>query len=148
MNKKGGVTLISLTVYVILLIVILVIFTFISANYTSQITEVVNKGKVSNEYIKIYSFLVTDLKSANRVVEYSEDFVRFDNDIIYTVKYLSNRANETIQYELYRNDVLIGENILDAKFDYENGNLDFNLKYLYGKTMLEKSQSFKVGKGY
>ena len=53
-----------------------------------------------------------------------------------------------MQYEIYRNDVLIGENILDAKFDYDEQKnvVSLNLKYMYGKVLVEKSQSFKVGR--
>lgn len=148
MKNNRGVTLTSLALYVVLLGILLVIFTFISANYTSQIAEVVGQGKIANEYIKVYSFLIADVKSANSILEYSKDFVRFDNDVTYTVKYLSNRATERIQYEIYRNNVLIGENIMDAKFDYKDGNLSLYLEYIQGKNTIRKSHEFKVGKEY
>ena len=117
MKNKRGVTLTSLTIYVIVLVIVLVIFTFISANYTSQIGQVTNRGKISNEALKIYSFLISDVKSANEALDYSDESLRLDNDVRYYIKYISNRATERMQYEIYRNDVLIGENILDAKFD-------------------------------
>lgn len=150
MKNKRGVTIASLTIYVVVLTVILVILTFVSGNYTSQISEITNRGRISNEYIKFYSFIISDLKSANTIVEYSEDFVRFDNDVKYTIKYISNRATEKVQYEIYRNDVLVTENMLDAFFDYdvENNTFLVNLKYIYGSTMLEEQQTFKVGRGY
>lgn len=149
MNNKG-VTLMSLTIYVIALTVILVILTFISANYTSQIAAVNAQGKISNEYLKLYSFLIPDLKSANSVIEYSDDFFRLDNDIKYTIKYINNRATEKMQYEIYRNDILVAENILDAKFSYDEVQniLDVNIKYIYEKYLVEKHQSINVGRGY
>lgn len=148
--KNKGVTLMSLTVYVIALTIILVILTFVSANYTSQISSVNAQGKISNEYLKLYSFLIPDLKSANRVIEYSDDFLRLDNDIQYKVKYINDRATEKMQYEIYRNDVLVAENILDAKFSYDDiqNTLDINVKYIYGKYLVEKHQSIVVGRGY
>lgn len=150
MKSKKGVTLASLTVYVIVLIIVLVILTFISANYTSQITQVVNRGRISNESLKFYSFLISDVKSAKNVVEYSDDFIRLDNDVKYTIKYINNRATERMQYEIYRNDVLITENMLDAEFNYkpESKMVVVNLKYLYGNLLVEKNQEFKVGRGY
>lgn len=150
MENNKGVTLASLTIYVIVLVIILIILTFISANFTSQITDVIGRGKISNESLKLYSFLISDIKSANSVVEFDDDFVRFDNDVKYSIKYISNRATEKIQYEIYRNDVLISENILDAKFDYDNitNTFSVDLKYIYGKILAEKAQSFKVGRGY
>ena len=60
MKNNKGVTLASLTIYVIVLVIILVIFTFVSANFTSQITDVVGRGKISNESLKLYSFLIAD----------------------------------------------------------------------------------------
>lgn len=149
MNNKG-VTLMSLTIYVIALTIILVMLTFISANYTSQISSVNAQGKISNEYLKLYSFLIPDLKSANSVIEYSDDFLRLDNDTKYTVKYISNRATEKMQYEIYRNDILVAENILDAKFSYDEVKniLEIKIKYIYGKLLVEKHQSITVGRGY
>ena len=148
MKNKRGVTLTSLTIYVIVLVIVLVIFTFISADYTSQIGQVTNRGKISNESLKIYSFLISDVKSANEALDYSDESLRLDNDVRYYIKYISNRATERMQYEIYRNDVLIGENILDAKFDYDEQKnvVSLNLKYMYGKVLVEKSQSFKVGR--
>ena len=152
MKNKNGVTLASLTVYVIVLVIILVALTFVSANYTSQISEVTARGRVSNECTKLYSFLITDIKSANTVVEYADDFIRLDNDVKYLIKYkyINEKENQRKQYDIYRNDILISENVLDANFDYDNQNntVAVNLKYIYGNVMLEKSQVFKVGKGY
>ena len=150
MKKNKGVTLASLTVYVIVLVIILVVFTFVSANYTSQISEVIGRGKVSNESIKLYSFLISDLKTSDTVVEYGDDFIRLDNDVKYTIKYINNRATNKIQYEIYRNNVLISENMLDAYFDYDEktDSIIAHLKYVYGKIIVEKTHTIKVGRGY
>lgn len=152
MKNKRGVTLASLTVYVIVLVIILAALTFVSANYTSQIADVTARGRISNEYNKFYSFLINDIKAADTVIEYSDDYIRLNNDIKYTIKYkyISEEENQKRQYEIYRNDIKISENILDANFDYDDINnvLNVSLRYLYGNIMVEKSQSFKVGRGY
>lgn len=153
MKDNKGVTLASLTVYIIVLIISLVVLTFVSANFTSQISDVIDKGKISNEFIKLESFIISDLKSSKNIVEYSDDFVRFDNDIRYSIKYLdtaSGKDKQVRQYEIYRNGVLISENLLDAKFDYDVQNKAFILKirYLYGKEPIEKKQTFFIGRGY
>ena len=151
MKHNKGVTLTSLTVYIIVLALILVLFTFISANYTSQISDVSEKGKISNEIIKLYSFIVSDTKSSASVLEFSDNFVRFENDSQYSIRYvdLNGSANEKMQYEIYRNGVLISDNLLDASFDYDPivNLFSLNVKYIYGKNVIEKSQSFKVQKG-
>ena len=150
MKNNKGVTLISLTVYIIVLGVILLALTFLSANFSSQIGQIISRGNVSNEYIKLYSFLIQDLKSANKVVEFSDDFLRLDNDVQYTIKYIYDRANEVKQYEIYRNNVLITENFLDTKFDYNNENNTFtvDIKFINNNILIEKTQTFKVGRGY
>jgi len=153
MKNNKGVTLASLAIYVIVLAVILVVLTFISANFTSRISDATATGKVSNECIKIYSYLLNDIKASNKVVEYADDYVRFDNDVKYTIKYvdtLSSGDRELKQYEIYRENVLIADNILDAEFDY---NIDENIfilsfNYFYGKSFIKKTQAFKVGRGY
>ena len=88
MKSNRGVTLTSLTVYIIVLAIILVLLTFISANYTSQISEITNQGRISNEVIKLYSFIISDAKSSSKVSEFSDDFIRFDNGTSYSIKYL------------------------------------------------------------
>ena len=153
MKDNRGVTLTSLTIYIIVLMITLIILTFVSANFTSQISEVTEKGKISNEFIKLYSFILTDIKASNSVVEFSDDFVRFDNNVKYSIKYLDTlkqNDRQVRQYEIYRNDVLISENLLDANFDYdEEDNLFIiDLKYVYGKSLIEKTQNFHVGRGY
>ena len=150
MKNNKGVTLASLTVYVVVLVIILAALTFLSANFSSQIGEITIRGGISNEYVKLYSFLISDLKSANNIVEYSDNFLRLDNNVKYEIRYLENRADERVQYEIYKNDVLIAENFLDAKFDYneENNACVISLKYLYNKGLIEKTQTIRVGRGY
>lgn len=152
MRNNKGVTLASLTVYVIVLVIVLVALTFVSANFTSQIADVTTKGRISNESTKVYSFLVTDVKSADSVVEYADNYLRLDNDVKYSIEYkfINEKENQRRQYEIYRNGVLISENILDANFDYDNQNntVIINIKYFYGDTIITKSQAFKVGRGY
>lgn len=153
MKNNRGVTLTSLTIYIIVLMITLVVLTFVSANFTSQISEASGKGKISNEFIKLYSFLLTDIKASNSVAEFSDDYVRFDNNVRYSIKYLDSlkeNDRQVRQYEIYRNDVLISENLLDANFDYNDKENLFivNLKYIFGKTLIEKTQSFHVGRGY
>ena len=152
MKKNKGVTLASLTIYIVVLVVILITLTFISANFTSQIVEATKRGKVSNECIKIYSSMLTDIKAANKVEEFSDDFVRFDNNVKYSIKYLdlSSGDRKERQYEIYRNNTLIAENILDAKFDYDADENVFilTIKYFFGKSFITRTQKFKVGRGY
>lgn len=153
MKDKRGVTLASLTIYIIVLAVVLVVLTFVSGNFTSQISDTSNKGKISNEYTKLFSFILKDIKSANKVVEYSDDYVRFDNNSRYSIKYLGTIvSNDTSvkQYEIYKDNILISENISNASFDYDIDNNIFTiyLQYYYGKTLVEKTQTFEVGRGY
>ena len=151
MKSNRGVTLASLTVYVIVLAIILIILTFVSSNFTSQVSEVTNKGKLSNEVLKLYSYIISDIKSSNKVIEYSDDFVRFDNNSKYYIRYVNGSSNkEKNQYAIYKNDILISENIMDGKFkyDYENNTFSIDIKYFYGNTLVNESKTFKLGRGY
>ena len=153
MRNNKGVTLTSLTIYIVVMVIILIALTFISSNFTFQVMDTTGRGKVANESIKLYSFLVSDVKAANKITEYSDNYIRFDNDAKYTIKYLnglSDSDRQEKQYEIYRNGVLISENILDAYFDYdyEKNTLYLNIKYIYGKNIIEKEHVFQIGRGY
>lgn len=155
MKNNKGVTLSSLTIYIIVLMVIIVALTFISSNFTGQISDVTGRGKLSNESVKLYSYLINDVKSASKVLEFSDNYVRFDNDVRYSVKYLealSDKEREKSQYEIYRNDVLISDNIMNVQFDYDiEGDIHLlrvKLDYIYGSVLVNKEQEFVVGRGY
>lgn len=146
MKNNKGVTVVSLTIYIVTLVVILLILTFITSNFTSQVEGVVEKGKLTNQYIRLYGFIVPDIKNANVVTDYTDTYVKFDNGVEYTIK---QKANNTI--DIYRNDARVVQGLLDASFDYsgyEENILTINTSAKEKDYTSQKTQAFKVGGGY
>lgn len=122
MRKNSGVTLASLSVYIIVSVVVLSSLTFLNINFMSQIAELSQKSEYTNELLKAQASLISDIKAANRVLEYSDKYLKFDNGVEYTVKYRANevRGEQTYDvYELYRNDVLITDKMTNIAFEYD-----------------------------
>ncbi len=126
MRSQKGVTLTSLSVYVVVSVIILSALTFLNINLMSQIADLSQKSELSNEMLKVQSMLISDIKSAREVKQYSDDYLLFDNGVRYTIRYRANEVvsdgstNQTYDiYELYRNDVLITDKMTNLSFDYE-----------------------------
>lgn len=158
-NKKG-VTLTSLSVYVVVSVIVLSSLTFLNINYMSQIADLSKKSDDINELLKVKSMMITDIKSAHEIKQYSRDYLLLDNGVEYRIKYRANEELETNQtydiYELYRNDVLVTDKMSNLSFEYQQEN-DNYLEYDVEKwviinmvdTDFEGGELFvRVGRGY
>ena len=163
MRSQKGVTLTSLSVYVVVSVIILSSLTFLNINLMSQIAELSQKSERSNEMLKVQSMLIADIKAAKEVKQYSDDFLLFDNGVKYTIKYRANTAvnpaapNQTYDiYELYRNNVLITDEMTNLSFDYEEAYDNYfqeNLERWVVINMVDYNYTggpfyVRVGKGY
>ncbi len=123
MISNRGVTLTSLTVYIIVSVIVLGSLTFLNVNFMTQIADLTTKSEKTNEILKIEAFLIEDVKSANNVIEFSNDMVKFDNGVIYNIRYRADEKSSGDQsynkYELYRNNVMITDNMANISFDYD-----------------------------
>ena len=157
-NNKG-VTLASLSVYIIVSIVVLSSLTFLNINYMSQIAELSTKSQLSNELLKAKSYLINDVKSANRVLQYSEKYLKLDNGVEYTVKYRANekQGEQTYDvYELYKGNVLITDKMANLSFDYKNSynemtkeiETEWVIVNMIDANLEGGKMYLKVGKGY
>ena len=121
-NKKG-VTLTSLSVYVVVSVIVLASLTFLNINYMSQIADLSKRSEDINEVLKVKSMMISDIKSAREIKQYSKDYLLLDNGVEYRIKYRANEEKETNQtydiYELYRNDVLITDKMSNLSFEYQ-----------------------------
>ena len=121
-RNNRGVTLTSLSVYIVVSVIVLASLTFLNINFMSQIADLSQKSEKTNELLKVQSYLINDIKSANRVLEFSDKYLRFDNGVEYTVKYRANekRGEQTYDvYELYRGDVLVTDEMANIAFEYD-----------------------------
>ena len=163
MRSQKGVTLTSLSVYVVVSVIIFAALTFLNINLMSQIADLSQKSELSNEMLKVQSMLISDIKSAREVKQYSDDYLLFDNGVRYTIRY---RANEKVSdgaatqtydiYELYRNDVLVTDKMTNLSFDYEEAYDDYyqeNLERWIVINMVDANYTggpfyVRVGRGY
>ena len=161
MNRKNrGVTLTSLSVYIVVSVIVLSSLTFLNINYMSQIANLSKKSDDINELLKVKGTIIADVKSAQEIKQYARDYMLLDNGVEYKIKYRANEELETNQtydiYELYRNDVLITDKMSNLSFEYyqENDNyIDSNVEKWVVVNMVdadfEGGELFlKVGKGY
>ncbi len=119
-NNKG-VTLTSLSVYIVVSVVILSSLTFLNVNFMSQIADLSQKSERSNEILKAEASIINDLKVANRVLSFSETELVLDTGVKYMIRYRANekQGEQTYSvYELYRNGVLITDEMLNLSFGF------------------------------
>lgn len=121
-RNNRGVTLTSLSVYIVVSIIILASLSFININVMSQIADLSKESEKSNEVLKAQASLITDIKAANRVLSFSETELVLDNGITYYIKYRANEKQTGEQsysvYELYRDDVLITDEMTNLSFGF------------------------------
>jgi hypothetical protein len=88
----------------------------------SQIADLSAESEKSNEVLKAQASLITDIKSANRVLSFSENELVLDNGVTYYIKYRANEKQTGSQtysvYELYRDDVLITDEMTNLSFGF------------------------------
>ena len=119
-NNKG-VTLTSLSVYIVVSIVILASLSFLNINVMSQIADLSKESEKSNEALKVQAALITDIKAANRVLSFSDSELVLDNGVTYYIRYRANekQGEQTYSiYELYRDDVLITDEMTNLSFGF------------------------------
>lgn len=164
MKSQKGVTLATLTIYVIVASVVVIILAFLNANFFSQMSDLTTKTEVTNQYARFASFFVKDLKNSESVKEYNDSEVLFANGVKYEIRKLENED----KYVIYRDSVKICENIVQKYFyveeidDYVKSPC-FNYDHLENtvtaflvfarnnandKNVFESTQVYKVGKGY
>lgn len=154
MKKQRGVTLTTLSIYIIVATILLGTLSFVNINFMSELANLTKRSKATNEMMKFYAFFIEDVKSANSVLEFSDSYIRFDNGVQYLIKYRSNTKTEGNQtydiYEIYRGDALISDKFTGVFFDY-NAEQEYIKVRLYSaedNVLKNDEQYFKVGRGY
>lgn len=148
MDKKNksekGITLLALTIYIAIFTIIIGIITTISTYFFGNIEKVANNPRYVSEFNKFVMFFGTDIKNYNEATV-TDNTIKFNDNIIYKFE---NNA-------IYRNEVIIAQQVQDCKFsldkytvntvtkniinvkmrigknneDYFENNIDFTLKY-------------------
>ena len=157
-NKKG-ITITSLTIYVIVATIVVTVLVFLNANFFSNINELTNKAGVVSELLNFKSAFIRDLKSENniRITEYNDNMIRLSNDVKYEIRVLEKNVLNK-KYAIYRNDVQIAKNIVkhggvDVKegpyfeYDADSNTIKLGISFSDGKNTYVENGNYSVGRG-
>lgn len=111
MKSQKGITLTSLTVYIIVMTIVISVVAFISTYFYKNVDSLSNDINPLTEYTKFNSFFSDEVNHNNiKILECKENYVAFDNGVQYMFV-LENKA-------IYRNQIKIAEDIEMCKFEY------------------------------
>lgn len=104
MKSEKGITLISLTVYIIVMVIVVAIVSIVSAYFYSNTSTLSNNINPLTEYTRFNSFFSDEVNHTNlKVLEWGEDYLVFDNGVQYT--YVSENKGIYRDYVKICNDV-------------------------------------------
>ena len=89
MKSNKGISLISLSVYVIVAAVIVGTLTFMNVNFFSKISGLTEKTEIINEHLKFVSIFLKDLKNSDKVTEYSTNKIKLLDNVTYEIKVIA-----------------------------------------------------------
>lgn len=116
MKSQKGITLISLTVYIIAMVMIIAIMSVVSNYFYTNIDSVTNAIDPLAEYMNFNTFFSDEVNHNNiKVLECEDNYIVFDND----VQYSFIKRNKGI----YRNQVKICKDVENCTFlrEIKNG---------------------------
>ena len=112
MKSQKGITLISLTVYIIVMVIVVATLTIISNFFFSNMKTASKNINPLTEYTKFTTFFSDEVNHSNiKVLDCQNDYVVFDNGVQYTFV----KDNKGI----YRNKIKICRNVQSCNFAYE-----------------------------
>lgn len=110
MKSEKGVTLISLTIYIIVMTIVIGIVAMLSTYFYKNTHDLTSNVNPLTEYTKFNSFFTEEVNHENiKILECGEHYVVFDNGMQYT--YVpGNKA-------IYQNKVKIASDVENCKFE-------------------------------
>lgn len=117
MKSQNGITLISLTVYVIGIVLIVSIMAVLTTNFYSNIENANINIEPYTEYTKFNSYFSEEINKSNiKILDCAENYIVFDNGVQYT--FVSENKG------IYHNKVKICKDVTSCKFytGIQNGN--------------------------
>ena len=139
MKSQKGVSLISLTIYVIVMTIVIGIVAIVSTYFYSNIGS--NKDTISSlaQYTSFNAFFVDEVNHNNiRVLDCQPNYVAFDNGVQYTFV-PENKG-------VYRNKIKISNQIEKCNFNYniKNGKETITVQFkAMGDTQKEQIYTLK-----
>jgi len=115
MKKEGGITLVSLTVYIIVMTIVIGVTAFISTYFYKNVATLSDKLNPLEEYTKFNNFFSNEVNHEGiQVLECKDNYVIFDNGI----QYMYIPENKAI----YRNQVKICKEVTQVSFTHKINN--------------------------
>lgn len=112
MKSQKGITLISLTVYIIVMVIVVAIISVISTYFYTNVNSISNTINPMTEYTKFNSFFSDEVNHSNiKVLECKEDYIVFDNGVQYT--FVGENKG------IYRDKVKIASDVESCTFEYK-----------------------------
>lgn len=131
MKSERGITLTALVAYITVFIIILSIMSIISSYFYKNVGEIKESPKYITEFNKFSMFFITDVKRNSDIVSITSNSIEFPNGNKYI--YADN--------VIYRNDVVIAENVKSLTFTGSNYTVDnFTKKIINVNTTLGGKQ--------
>ena len=108
-KSQRGITLISLTIYIIVLVMVIAMVSVVSSYFFKNMNQAIATINPLTEYTKLDSFLTEEVNHKNiKVLECEDDYIVFDNDVQYT--FIPENQG------VYRNMVKICEDVQKCTF--------------------------------
>ena len=123
-KSENGVTLATLTIYLIIFALLIGVMTTISTYFYSEIYEIIDTPKYISEFNKFVMFFAIDIKNYNEATV-TDNMIEFEDGPIYSYTGSS----------IYRNDVLVAYNILECTFTPKTYNVNDITKNLINVNM-------------
>lgn len=160
-KSNSGITITSLTIYVIVATIIVGILVFLNANFFSNINDLTEKANIVSECLDFKSAFIKDLKSENnmKVTDYNDNMIRLSNNVKYEFRVLDKSAKDK-KYAIYRNDVQIAKDVVTHttidgqevkegpyfEYDIDSNTIRVGIKFFDGKNTYIENGVYLVGK--
>lgn len=141
MKQEKGITLISLTIYIIVMTIVVSTIAIISTYFYKDAHSLANRINPLAEYTKFNSFFADEVNHSNlKILDCQEHYVVFDN----TTQYTYVPENKAI----YRNKVKIASEVENCKFErkVKNGKevISITIKMVDSAENEQKSTDFTL----
>lgn len=140
MKSEKGITLISLSIYIMTISIAIGILSIISQYFYSNVSYISEMGKYASEYNKFNMYFVKDIKNNTDVYSISDNKIVFDDGNMYTY---SNGA-------IYRNKIKICSNIKECIFKKieETDDNNFTKKIINVNVLIDGTKVFVAEDNY
>lgn len=163
-NQKG-ITVTSLTIYVIVATIVVTILVFLNANFFSNINDLTEKSSIISENLNFKSAFLRDIKSENdiKVIDYNDNMIRLSNNVKYEIRILDKdeKIDANKKYAVYRNDTQVAKSIVQHteiinekeikrgpyfEYDVNKNTVKVGIKFSDGKNVFLEDGTYIVGK--